>query len=72
MHYKSKSDSWLKLSVPEYISTALKFLHFEEKQCDFYYPKSKVLVKSTIEEELVTVHNEKLIKVGPKSPWLEI
>lgn len=50
--------------MPEYVTEATNALRFEETQADFYYPKSKDLVRKTIINEIVTTHSEKLVKVA--------
>jgi len=39
-------------------------LAFEESQCIFYYERSKAKVLQVIEQEVITEHLEKLVKVS--------
>mmetsp|Transcript_82159 Transcript_82159/g.96082 ORF Transcript_82159/g.96082 Transcript_82159/m.96082 type:complete len:748 (+) Transcript_82159:46-2289(+) len=61
IHFKAKSEQWLLLSVPEYVTEATNALNFEDAQADFYYPKSKQLIRNAIINEIVTTHSEKLV-----------
>jgi len=58
-----KSQEWLTLTVPEYLMTCESALSFEESQCIFYYERSKAKVLQVIEQEVITEHLEKLVKV---------
>jgi len=51
------------LTVPEYLLTCEQALTFEETQSIFYYERSKAKVLQVIEQEIITEHLEKLIKV---------
>jgi len=62
-YYKIKSQEWLTLTVPEYLLTCESALAFEESQSIFYYERSKPKVLQVIEQEVITEHLEKLVKV---------
>jgi hypothetical protein len=58
-----KSNEWLSLSVPEFLTTIESALSFEDSQGQFYYPGSRIKFIQDLERELITTHIETLIKV---------
>ena len=61
--YIAMSHQFLSLSIPEYVSSTLKYIKFEEEQAEFYYPKSLNVIKSLLEKELITKRALTLIDV---------
>ena len=59
-YFKVKSQEWMSLSVPEYVSTALRWLT-NELDCGIrYYPHSYERMIILIEREIITEVAEKL------------
>ena len=65
-YYRTRSQEWLIMTVPEFLYTCEQALTFEESQLVFYYERSKEKVFQCIEFELITEHLEKLVKVAFK------
>ena len=61
--YKAKVKEIIDYTVPEYIKEALRFLHFEQKQAEYYYQQSLKKIISLIEEISITEVALFLIKV---------
>eukprot|EP01015_Nassula_variabilis_P027969 TRINITY_DN5795_c0_g1_i3.p1 TRINITY_DN5795_c0_g1~~TRINITY_DN5795_c0_g1_i3.p1 ORF type:complete len:544 (-),score=116.08 TRINITY_DN5795_c0_g1_i3:132-1763(-) len=59
-YYKSKSNQWLSLSVPEYVNYALDSLKDEENRADKYYRVSKHKIIEMQVAQIVTDPAQKL------------
>ncbi len=62
--YTFIANDLIKLSTPEYVDKALKYLKTEEETADNFYPRDKVksLVIRSLDEVLSHEKAEKLIK----------